>query len=207
MMFVSILFYLYYYLLYYEYNKTISPARFVAFLTPGARSSESIGKKNLGHKRTGSQMNGRGFFLIDFFNKACNNTASIYLRVVNESMNSIPFRTTEKVNLTCLSYISHKPGLLMTEFKTVACSINESLHFIEIQRENVRMNNIKYHMDILSMTDCKNIIMELKKGLGQRGIKDATKGCFIFDSWISSKRLDESAMDVGSDIIVMVKNQ
>ena len=89
----------------------------------------------------------------------------------------------------------------------MACSINESLHYIEIQRENVRMNNIKNHMDILSITDCKYINMEAKKGLGQRGIKDATKGCFIFDSWIYSKRLDESAIYVGSDITGIVKNQ
>ena len=47
--------------------------------------------------------------------------------------------------------------------------------------------------------------MEATKGIGQRDIKGANKDCFLFDNWFSSKKLKEAVMNVGADIICMVK--
>ena len=44
--------------------------------------------------------------LIDGFNEAFNNISVSYLKVGDESMSVIRFRTTEKVNLPHFSYIS-----------------------------------------------------------------------------------------------------
>ena len=49
------------------------------------------------------------------------------------------------------------------------------------------------------------MMMESTKGLGQRDIEGDTKDCFIFDSWFSSKNFSEDAIDVGADIIGMIK--
>ena len=43
------------------------------------------------------------------------------------------------------------------------------------------------------------------KGLVKRKGKDATKDCFIFEKYFSSKRSSKDVMDVGDDIIVTVK--
>ena len=67
------------------------------------------------------------------------------------------------------------------------------------------MNIIKYHLEIGPMTSCMKIIMEEINSLGQRDVKGATKACFLFESWFASKRSEEAAMYVGSDIIGMVK--
>ena len=49
------------------------------------------------------------------------------------------------------------------------------------------------------------MMMESTKGLGQRDIEGDTNDCFIFDSWFSSKNFSEDAIDVGADIIGMIK--
>ena len=60
---VSILFYLFSSLLYYDYTNTHPPPdRFVASYTPGARIPGSIGHINLHKKRTRNIMNGGGKF-------------------------------------------------------------------------------------------------------------------------------------------------
>ena len=45
-------------------------------------------------------------FSIDEYNEACNDISAIYLKVGDESMSEISFRTTPKGDLTNLSYIS-----------------------------------------------------------------------------------------------------
>ena len=50
-------------------------------------------------------------------------------------------------------------------------------------------------------------MLESTTGIGQRYIKGATKDCFIFDSWLSSKKSEESEMEVGSNLIGMVKTK
>ena len=47
------------------------------------------------------------------------------------------------------------------------------------------------------------IMTKATKGIGQRDVKGIHK-IFIFDSWFSSKKSEESAMDIGTDIIGMV---
>ena len=48
--------------------------------------------------------------------------------------------------------------------------------------------------------------MEETMGLGQRDEKGTTNDIFLFVSWFSSKRLVEAAMDIGADMVGMVKN-
>ena len=60
MIFASILFYLLSYILYYDYTTTHFFAWFMACLTPGARSSGSIGHNYLIQKRTINPINGGG---------------------------------------------------------------------------------------------------------------------------------------------------
>ena len=47
--------------------------------------------------------------------------------------------------------------------------------------------------------------MESTKGIGQKTIKGGTKYFFFFDSWFASKKAEESDMEVGAELIVMVK--
>ena len=67
------------------------------------------------------------------------------------------------------------------------------------------MNNSKYRLQLGATAACKKRKMEATNGIVQRGIKGATKDCFLFDSWFSSKKNSESAMYVGEDLIGMVK--
>ena len=69
--------------------------------------------------------------LINGFNTACKNIAASFMKVGDESMSKIRFRTKEKVNLPHLLNIFFKSDPLGTEFKTVACSVTGSLLFIE----------------------------------------------------------------------------
>ena len=52
---------------------------------------------------------------------------------------------------------------------------------------------------------CTKRIMEETKGIGQKYRKMAMKDCFIFEIWFSSKNLVETAMEVGAELIGMVK--
>ena len=60
-------------------------------------------------------------------------------------------------------------------------------------------------MQLGLMASRTKIFMEETKVLRQRYIKGAIKGCFIFDSWSSSKKSEEDVTDVGADIIDTVK--
>ena len=62
----------------------------------------------------------RAKHLFDGFNTSCMNIAASFLKVGDESMSAIRFRTTAKGNLPHLSYIFRKPEPLGTEFKTIA---------------------------------------------------------------------------------------
>ena len=46
---------------------------------------------------------------------------------------------------------------------------------------------------------------EETKGIGQKSIKGGTTDCFFFDSWFASKKAEEAAMEMGADIIGMLK--
>ena len=48
-------------------------------------------------------------------------------------------------------------------------------------------------------------MMEETKGIGQKSKKGGPKDCFLFDSWFASKKAEEAAMEMGSELIGMVK--
>ena len=54
-------------------------------------------------------------------------------------------------------------------------------------------------------SECTNIMTETTKRIVQRDIKGATNDCYIFDSYFSSNKLAEAAIDVGADMIRMGK--
>ena len=82
--------------------------------------------------------------LFDGFNTACKNIAASFLKVGDESMSAIRFRTTAKGNLPHLSYIFRKPEPLGTKFKTVVCSVTGALLFIKVQRGKEGMKDSRY---------------------------------------------------------------
>ena len=82
------------------------------------------------------------------FNTACKNIAASFLKVGDELMSAIQFRTTAKGNLPHLSYIFWKPEPLSTEFKTVACSVTGALLFIEVQRGKEGMKDSRYQQEL-----------------------------------------------------------
>ena len=67
------------------------------------------------------------------------------------------------------------------------------------------MKSIKYHIRLGASTACTKRMTEAENGVGQRDIKGATRDCFIFFSWFSSKKLAEAVIDVGADMIDIVK--
>ena len=75
---------------------------------------------------------GRNIHLMDLIPRA-RILQPVFLKVGDESIRAIWFRTMAKGNLPHLSYIFRKPEPLGTEFKTVACSVTGALLFIEVQ--------------------------------------------------------------------------
>ena len=68
--------------------------------------------------------------LIDGFNESCKNTTASYLKVEDEFMIEIRFRTIENGNLPHLSYIFCNPDPLGSEFNTLTCSVTGALLLI-----------------------------------------------------------------------------
>ena len=143
--------------------------------------------------------------LIDGFNAACKNIAASFLKVGDESMSEIRFQTTEKGNLPHFSFILCKPEKLGTEFKTVACSVTEALIFIVVQRGKEGMKHSNYQKEIGSTAACTKRMTEVTKGIGQKSIKGWTKDFFLFDSLFASKKAAEDVMEIGTELIGMVK--
>ena len=69
---------------------------------------------------------------INVFNAACKNIAENSLKVWDESMIAISFRTTAKGKLPHLSYIFRKPEPLGEALNTVASSVTGNLILIEV---------------------------------------------------------------------------
>ena len=67
------------------------------------------------------------------------------------------------------------------------------------------MKQSKYHQKLGVTESCTKIMLEATKGIGQKYIKEATKDCFIFDNRFSSKKLEEATMEVGADLVGMIK--
>ena len=98
--------------------------------------------------------------LIDGFNVACKNISASYLKVGDESMSAIRFRTTAKGNLTHLSYIFCNTEPLGKYFKTVACYVTGDLIFIEVDIGNEGKKNRKYHLYLRSTAYFTKRMME-----------------------------------------------
>ena len=60
-------------------------------------------------------------------------------------------------------------------------------------------------MELGATAACTNILMEEKRGLGQRDSKGLTGDCFLFDGWFYPKKASEAAVSIGVDFIGMVK--
>ena len=119
--------------------------------------------------------------LIYGFNEACKDIPASYLKVGDESMSEICFCTTEKGNLTNLSYMLCNPEPLETEFKTVSGYFTGSLLLIDTQRGEEVIKNRNYHLQIGSTISCTKIILEATKGIIQKDVKGTTKYCFLFE--------------------------
>ena len=127
------------------------------------------------------------------------NIAASFLKVGDESMSAIRFRTTAKGNLPQLSYIFRKPEPLGTEFKTVACSVTGALLFIEVQRGKEGMKNSRYQQELGATAACMKRMMEETNGIGQKSKKGGPKDCFLFDSWFASKKVAETGCNIHTD--------
>ena len=106
--------------------------------------------------------------LIDGFNIACKNIAASFLKVGDESMSAIRFRTTAEGNLPHLSYILRKMEPLGIEFKTVACYVTGELLLIEVQRGKEGMKHNKYQKELGATEACTKRMTEETKGIGQK---------------------------------------
>ena len=143
--------------------------------------------------------------LINGFNAACKNIAAMFLRVVDESMSEIRFRTTANGKLSHLYYIFRKPETMGTDFKKVSCSVTGALIFIEVYIGKKVMKQRQSPHRIGVRAACTKKIMDSTKGIGKKSIKGGTKDCFLFESWFSSKKASESVMAVVAELIGMVK--
>ena len=110
----------------------------------------------------------RAKILFDGFNTACKNIAASFLKVGDESMSAIRFRTTAKGNLPHLSYIFRNLDSLGTEFKTVACSVTGALLVIEVHRGKVGMKTSRYQQELGDPAACTKRMMEETRGVVQK---------------------------------------
>ena len=120
----------------------------------------------------------RAKHLFGGFNTACKNIAVSFLKVGDESVIEIRFRTTAKGNLPHLSYIFRKPEPLGTEFKNVACYVTGALLFIEVKRGKEGMKDICYQQELGATAACTKRMMEETKGIVQKSKKGRAKGLF-----------------------------
>ena len=66
------------------------------------------------------------------------------------------------------------------------------------------MNHGEYQQQLGATAACTKKMMEATKGVGQRYRKGATKDCFRFDSWFSSKKFTEAVMEVVDELVFIV---
>ena len=67
------------------------------------------------------------------------------------------------------------------------------------------MKQNKYQQEIGSTAACTKRMMEATLGIVKKSIKGGTKDCFLFDSWLAYKKAEEYAMEIGAELIGMVK--
>ena len=59
------------------------------------------------------------------------------------------------------------------------------------------MKSSRYNLLFGTTAACTKILMEETNGLGQRYFKGSTKGCFLFDGWLSSNKSEEAVSSIG----------
>ena len=67
------------------------------------------------------------------------------------------------------------------------------------------MKSRRYHLELSTTSTCTKILTEDTKELVQRDLKGPTRDCFLFNSWLSSKKSGYSAASIVVDLIGMVK--
>ena len=67
------------------------------------------------------------------------------------------------------------------------------------------MRDSRYQKELGSTAACTKQMMEETKEIGQNSKKGGPKDCFLFDSWFASKKAAEAAMELGAELIGMVK--
>ena len=73
----------------------------------------------------------------------------------------------------------------------------------QIGKEVVKHSNYQHQIGVTAA--CIKRMTEATKGVGQKYIKGATQDCFLFDSWLSSKKWEEYVMEVGAEFIGVVR--
>ena len=143
--------------------------------------------------------------LICGFNEAHNNIDASSMEVGDESMSDISSRTTAKGNLPHLSNTFRKPEPLGADFNKFICYVLGALIFIELKRGKDGKKHRNHQKKLGDNAACTKRIMEGTEGIGQRYRKGALKHCFLFCSWLSSNNSTEALMEVGAELIGMVK--
>ena len=67
------------------------------------------------------------------------------------------------------------------------------------------MKDSRCQQEIGATAACTKRVMEETKGIGQKSKKGGPKDCFLFGSWFPSKKAAEAAMELGAELIGMVK--
>ena len=143
--------------------------------------------------------------MFDGINTACNHIADSFLKVGDDSMSVIRFRTTAKGNLPHLSYIFRKQEPLGTDFKKVACSATGALLYIESHRGKEETKHRNYQQYLGATAACTKRMMEATKRIGKKSIEGGTKDCFLLYGWFDSKKAAEAAMEISAELIGIVK--
>ena len=65
------------------------------------------------------------------------------------------------------------------------------------------MNHSKHQNELGETAACTNRMIESTKGIGKKSINGGTKDCFY--SWFAYKKAEEAVMEVGAELIGMVK--
>ena len=65
---------------------------------------------------------------------------------------------------------------------------NRITNLLEIQQGKEGTKSIRYHLELGATAACDKIPMEETKGLGQSAFKVSKMHCFLFDSWLLSKK-------------------
>ena len=75
----------------------------------------------------------------------------------------------------------------------------------ELQRGDKWTKQINYQQGFGATAVYTKKMTESTKGIGNKYIKKMMKYCFLFDSWLSSKKVAETTMKVGVKLIGMSK--